>query len=69
MATNLSEEQQEQAEATANLVASAMVRLRREHGEAAVMEAMRLISTAFATDERRQAIAKALGTRPDSASE
>lgn len=64
MNKDLSEEQLEQAQATANLVAAAMSRLHREYGEAAVMEAMRLISTAFASDERRQAIARALGEKP-----
>lgn len=68
MAAELSDEQREQAEAAANLVASVMTRLRREHGAAAVMEAMRLISTAFPSEERRQEIAKALGANPGASS-
>ena len=69
MANTLTEEQREHAEAAANLVASAMARLHREYGEAAVMEAMRLISTAFASDDRRQAVAQALGQKPSTAEE
>ncbi|KAA9386533.1 hypothetical protein [Neorhizobium galegae] len=60
MKPHLTEEQREQATATANLVAAAMARLHREHGEAAVMEAMRLISSAMTDDARRKSIAQAL---------
>ncbi|CDZ27531.1 hypothetical protein NOJ05_11510 [Neorhizobium galegae] len=60
MKPDLTEEQREQATATANLVAAAMARLHREHGEAAVMEAMRLISSAMTDDARRKSIAQAL---------
>ena len=60
MTPQLTPEQKEQAAATANLVAAAMARLDREHGEAAVMEALRLIISALPSDERRQAIVKAL---------
>jgi hypothetical protein len=60
MPPNLTDEQREQATATANLVAAAMARLQREHGDAAVMEAMRLISSAMSSDERRKSIAQAL---------
>lgn len=56
----LTEEQRERAMATANLVAAAMVRLEREYGDAALMEAMRLISSAISSDERRKTIAQAL---------
>lgn len=60
MKPHLTEEQREQATATANLVAAAMARLHREHGEVAVMEAMRLISSAMTDDARRKSIAQAL---------
>jgi hypothetical protein len=60
MPSPLTDEQQEQATATANLVAAAMARLQREHGDAAVMEAMRLISSAMTDDARRKSIAQAL---------
>lgn len=60
MQEHLTDEQREQATATANLVAAAMARLHREHGEAAVMEAMRLISSAMTDDARRKSIAQAL---------
>ncbi len=60
MPSPLTAEQREQATATANLVAAAMARLHREHGEAAVMEAMRLISSAMTDDARRKSIAQAL---------
>ncbi|WP_105421286.1 hypothetical protein [Neorhizobium sp. T25_27] len=60
MQSHLTDEQREQATATANLVAAAMARLHREHGDAAVMEAMRLISSAMTDDARRRSIAQAL---------
>jgi len=56
----LTDEQREHAAATANMVAAAMARLDREHGEGAVMEALRLIISALPSDERRQAIIAAL---------
>ena len=56
----LTTEQKEQATATANLVAAALARLDREHGEATVMEALRLIISALPSDDRRKAIIGAL---------
>lgn len=61
----LTPEQEEKAAATANLVAAAMARLEREHGERTVMEALRLIISALPSNERRLSIIKALsGQKP-----
>lgn len=60
MATELTAEQKEEAIAVANLVAASMARLKREHGMAAVMEAMRLISSAMENDESRRQVGSAL---------
>lgn len=60
MEPELTEEQKEQAMAVANLVAAAMARLNREHGKAAVIEAMRLISSAMSSDEMRRDVGNAL---------
>ena len=56
----LTAEQREQAIATANLVAASMARLHREHGKPAVLEAMRLISSAMENDSMRRDVGQAL---------
>ncbi|MGF0536603.1 hypothetical protein ACQQ2Q_01320 [Agrobacterium sp. ES01] len=60
MPPDLTDVQKEQAEAVANLVAAAMVRLNREHGKEAVLEAMRLISSAMTSNEWRKQVGNAL---------
>ncbi|MBP1850781.1 hypothetical protein [Rhizobium halophytocola] len=60
MPPDLTDEQREQAVATANLVAASMARLNREHGKAAVLEAMRLISSAMESDQWRKDVGQAL---------
>lgn len=60
MQFELTNEQREKAMATANLVAATMVRLEREHGEAAMTEAMRHLCSAMSSDERRKFIALAM---------
>lgn len=64
MKYELTKEQREQAQATANLVVAAMARLDREHGRAAVIAAMRLINTALPHEERRQDLIGALRGDP-----
>jgi hypothetical protein len=59
----LSAEQKEMAVATANLVVTAMVRLERDCGERAFMEALRLIISALPSNERREAIMRALAAQ------
>jgi hypothetical protein len=58
----LSAEQKEKA-ATANLVVTAMVRLERDCGERAIMEALRRIISALPSNERREAIMRALAAQ------
>lgn len=60
MEAELTEEQKEQATAVANLVAATMARLNREHGKATVLEAMRLISSAMASDAWRRDVGQAI---------
>jgi predicted protein tyrosine phosphatase len=63
MSDELSAEQREMAAATANLVVTAMVRLERDCGERAIMEALRLIISALPNNERRVAIMRALAAQ------
>lgn len=60
MLGSLTEEQRERAEATATTVAAAFTRLELECGEAAVMEAVRLVITASPDAARRERIMRML---------
>ena len=50
----LTEIQREAAAASANLIVATVVRLEMEHGEAAALEALRLVLSAVPADQTRQ---------------